>query len=211
MTVRNRKAVTDGDVEKMFAGKLADLKRRVNEGTLPAEYVAEVLQKLTEGNFTIGDELLKFVGVLKLKAVKRFVVADHFKVGNLVGGRSIGWIGPNFQTHFGDVVEEDVPAKTVHVWQLTKKSLDAPIIKLFGGEESPKTQTYLAHQFQLMELGEKGKERLDGWANFGYKSSPVDNYLWVPYWYVRDGLFNVGADSSSDRYGWRVGRRVFGG
>jgi hypothetical protein len=211
MTVRNRKAVTDGDVEKMFAGKLADLKRRVNEGTLPAEYVAEVLQKLTESNFTIGDGLLKFVGVLKLKAVKRFVVADHFKVGNLVGGRSIGRIGPNFQTHFGGVVEENVPARNLYVWELTRDSLDEPIVDSFGGWRAPKTQTCLAHQFQMMELGEKGKSRLDGWANFGYKSSPVDSDLWVPVWDVRDGKFGVGAHSSSYPDAWSAGRRVVGG
>lgn len=154
MTVRNR-AVTDGDVEKMFDGKLRDIERRVNEGTLPAEYVAEVLQKLTEGSFTIGDGLLKFVGVLKLKAVKRFVVADNFKVGNLVGGRSIGWIGPRFQTHFGEVVEENVPARNLYVWELTRKTLDEPIVGSLGGWRAQKTQTYLAHQFQMMGLVKK--------------------------------------------------------
>jgi hypothetical protein len=74
-----------------------------------------VLQEIIEGRFVVGG-LLKFVGHLKLKAVKRFVVAEKFKVGNTVDGRRIDWIGENFQHHYSDVVEEDVPERTVYVW-----------------------------------------------------------------------------------------------
>jgi hypothetical protein len=109
------------------------------------------------------------------------------------------------------VTEENVPAKTVYVWELVKNSRDAPIITLLGGDESPKTQTYLAHQFQMMELGEKGNSHLDGRANFGYKKSPIDVSLWVPFWHVGGGEFRVGAYSSSIPDEWIAGYRVAGG
>lgn len=213
MTAR-KTAVADGDItaqaERLFAGKLNDLKRRVEEGTLPIRPVAAVLQELIEGEFVLGG-LLKFVGIVKLKAVGRFVVADNFKVGNVVGGRSITWVGDNFQHHYGDLVEEDVPARVVPIWELVRGSVDAPIIKLLGGSDEPRTETYLAHTFQMMELGEKGKGRLDGFANFGYKESPKDGALWVPGWNVDGGEFNVEAHSSSNPGAWRDGRRVSGG
>jgi hypothetical protein len=205
MTVR--KTVTDGD---KLTPKLEDLMRRCAEGTLPTRYVVRAIQEMNEGNFVIGG-LLRFVGTIRLRAVNRFVVADHFKVGALVGGRPVGWVGANFQKHFYGVTEENVPAKSVYVWELVKNSRDAPVITLFGGDESPKTQTHLAHQFQMMGLGEKGKSRLDGYANFGYKKSQVDSSLWVPYWGVDGGEFVVEARSSSFPDEWYTGNRIVGG
>ena len=209
-------AVADGDevhiaaLEHLFGGKLKDLMRRVDEGTLPPVPVAMALQEIIEGRFVVGG-LLKFVGYLKLKAVSRFVVADNFKVGNVIGGRRIGWIGENFQHHYGDVVEENVPARIVYIWELIKRSLDEPVITILGGADEPNTQTHLAHTFQFMELGEKGKGRLDGYANFGYKKSPKDGVLWVPNWDVRGGKFSVEAGSSSYPFESDDGNRVSGG
>jgi hypothetical protein len=204
MTVR--KTVTDGDT--LLDPKLTDLRRRCAEGTLPTGYVAKAIQEMIEGNFVIGG-LLRFVGTIKLRAVKCFVVADNFKVGNQVGGRPVGWVGENFQRHFYGVTEENVPAKTVYIWELVKDSCDGPVITLFGGDGSPKTQTYLAHQFQMMELGEKGNSHLDSRANFGYKKPPIDRSLWVPY--VGGGEFRVDARSSSNPFEWNTGNRIVGG
>jgi|GEM_PF-1789491 hypothetical protein len=211
-------AVADGDkgntaaLSHLFDGKMTDLKRRVGEGTLPPVPVAMALQEIIEGRFVVGG-LLKYVGYLKLKAVPRFVVADNFKVGNVVGGRRIDWIGDNFQEHFYGLVEEDVPERIVYIWELVKGSVDAPVIKILDGGvvNNPSTETHLAHTFQMMELGEKGKGRLDGYANFGYKRSPKDGVLWVPRWRVRGGGFGVEAHSSSGPRGWRDGDRVDGG
>lgn len=209
-------AVADGTsigaVVDLFDGKIKDLKRRVAEGTLPPVPVAMALQEIVEGRFVVGG-LLKFVGYLKLKAVSRFVVADNFKVGNVAGGRRIDWIGGNFQEHFYGLVEENVPERFVYIWELIRGSVDAPIIKILDGgvPNNPNTETHLAHIFQMMELGEKGKGRLDGYANFGYKRSPKDGKLWVPRWLVRDGMFSVEANSSSSPGGWRGVLRVSGG
>lgn len=211
-------AVADGDkgntvaIDHLFDGNMTDLKRRVAEGTLPSVPVAMALQEIIEGRFVVGG-LLKFVGYLKLKAVPRFVIADNFKVGNVVGGRRIGWIGDNFHEHFDGLVEENVPERVVYIWELIKNSLDAPVVKILDGgvANNPSTETHLAHTFQMMELGEKGKGRLDGYANFGYKRSPKDGKLWVPGWSVPYGKFSVEANSSSSPIGWGDGRRVSGG
>ena len=156
----------DVDTNDDFAEKHADFRRRG-----------------IEVEFTVGG-LLKYVGAVHLKAVKRFVVADNFKKGNVVGSREIVWIGESFQFHYGDVVEVDVSPRIVFVWELFKRSLDEPVITILGGESDPKTEIHLAHQFQMMELGKQAHARLDGYANFGYKRSPKDGKLWVPDWDV---------------------------
>lgn len=202
--------VNDGEIRDLLQGKFDDLGRRIIEGTLPLRPVVKAIQQIVEGDFIIGG-LLKFVGLVELKPVKSFVVADNFKVGNIVGGRTLRWLGSNFQEHYGDVVEEDVPARTLYIWELIKRSLDEPVTKLLGAPNDPNTQTHLAHMFQMMELGEKGKGRLDGYANFGYKTSPKDGKLWVPGWNVDGGEFFVGAFSSSSPGGWLDGDRVSGG
>ncbi|RJQ34268.1 hypothetical protein C4568_02895 [Candidatus Parcubacteria bacterium] len=202
--------VTDGEINDRLDGKFADLKRRIREGTLPLGPVADAVQNIIEGRFKRSD-LLVFVGIVKLKAVKRFVVADHFKEGVAAGGRPIAWLGSNFQHHFGDVVEEDVPGRTINVWQLAKYSRDPAIIADLGGEEKPELQIHLAHMWQMMELGEKAHCRIDVYANFGYKISPKDGKLWVPGWGVGGGGLRVEARSSSYPYEWYDGGRVSGG
>lgn len=203
-------AVADGDINAKLDSKFGDLKRRIREGTLPLDPIARVVQEMIEGDFILGG-LLKFVGAVELKPNKRFVVADNFKVGNVVGGRTIAWIGNNFHHHFDDVVEEDVPARTINIWELVKGSRDPVIIIALGGEDKPNTQTHLAHTFQMMKLGEKGKSRLDGYANLGYKLSPKDGKLWVPRWNVNGGKLSVEANSSSRPDEWYDGGRVSGG
>ena len=208
-------AVADGDdkegaVNDRFDPKFRDLKRRVIEETLPSALVARAVQGIIEGDFVVGG-LLKYIGFVKLKAVKRFDIAANFKKGKVVGGRRIDWIGDNFHEHFDDLVEVDVPERTVYIWELLKDSLDEPIIKLLGGADESETLTSLAHTFQMMELGEKSRGRLDGYANFGYKNSPKDGTLWVPFWLVFGGGFGVEAYSSSDPREWSVGFRVSGG
>jgi hypothetical protein len=210
-------AVADGDnrdpaIDHVLKIKYDEISRRTHEKTLPIVPVAMALQGIIEGKFVIG-ELLKYVGHLKLKAVKKFVVADNFKKGNVVGGRKIDWIGDNCHEHFDGLVEEDVPERIVYIWELIKGSVDAPVIKTLDGgvPNNPSTETHLAHTFQMMELGEKGKGRLDGYANLGYKRSPKDGKLWVPRWRVYGGEFLVEASSSSRPGEWLGGLRVSGG
>src|SRR3989344_1306630 len=180
----------DVDTNDDFAEKHADFRRRG-----------------IEVEFTVGG-LLKYVGAVHLKAVKRFVVADNFKKGNVVGSREIVWIGESFQFHYGDVVEVDGSPRIVFVWELFKRSLDEPVITILGGESDPKTEIHLAHQFQMMELGKQAHARLDGYANFGYKRSPKDGKLWVPDWDVDGEGLGGGAHSSSNPRDWRGGDRV---
>lgn len=217
MTTNMNMVVADGDeIDRLLDGKFEDLKRRVGGGTLPLRHIAEAFQEMVEGKFVLGG-LLKFVGSVKLKGVRRFSVAENFREGNIVGGRSIGWIGPNFRKHYYGLVEEDVPARTAYIWELIQNALDETvekktgIIDVLGGKDDPKTQTYLAHMFQMMELGEKGRGRLDGYANLGYKISPKDGKLWVPCWFVGGGRFGVEAGSSSGPSEWGDGSRVSGG
>ena len=152
------------------------------ESTVTGDMLAEFAARgVTVEITTVIGRLLKHVGSVKLEAVPRFVVADNFKKGNVVGGREIGWVGDNFHEHFDEVVE-NVPAQVVHIWELITNSLDGPIINIFGDPDSPRTETFLGHTFQLMGLGEKGFGLLNGYANFGYKLSQKDGNLWVPDW-----------------------------
>ncbi len=158
----------------------------------------------------IAEGLLKLVRFVDLVAVSRFDVAENFKEGNIVGGRKIGWVGPVFIDKYYGLVEEEVPARTIPIWELVNSSLDPPVMHILGGVDDQKTQTHLAHTFQLMELGERGFGRLDGYANFSYKRSRGGE-LWVPGWGVDGDELHVEAYSSSRRREWAGGRRVSGG
>ena len=163
------------------------------------------------------DGLLQFCGTMEFVPVDRFVVADNFKVGNMVGGRKIGSVGKNFLDHFGGVTEKDVPARIVPVWQLVNATIDAPVIVMFGGIAEPKVQLHLSHLFQMMEQGKQGKGRFYAYVNFSYLSSPRDGRLWAPHWSFGDGEddeggdFEVEASRSTQLIPWTKGFRVCGG
>lgn len=172
--------------------------------------IADAMVRGIEVEFIFGG-LLKLVGFVNLNAVPRFVVADNFKEGNVVGGREIAWVGPNFKKHYyNGADEENVSERTIPIWEFVKHSFDAPIVHILGGVDKPKAQTHLAHTFQLMELGAEGFGRLDGYANLSYKMAK-DGKLWVPGWGVFGGELRVEAGSSSGPSEWDVSDRVSGG
>ena len=155
--------------------------------------------------------LIPFGTPTLMKAVTRFVVADHFKVGNVVGGLKIGWVGPNFEKHFLSVVEENVPKRLLPAWTLSEESLDPPIVTALGGEQKSATQTHLAHLFQTMELGKEGPGLWNGVVNIGYKTSPLEDACFAVIWYVHGGGLYVEAYPVLRSVEWSVRRRVFGG
>ncbi len=102
-----------------------------------------------------------------LRGMARFVVARHFFVGAVVGGRPIARLGGEFKRYPGRRVEKNVPEiRALQSWDLaingeigtflTRKQ-DFPIsslMRLLGGKG--KAYLYLAHVLQIMERGEEG-------------------------------------------------------
>jgi hypothetical protein len=207
-----RTAVADGNIgitnEECGAldKRLDDLKRRLREGTLPFQPVMDTLQQIIEGKFPSGG-LLEFVSTTSLEAVDTFTAADKFKVGAVVGGRKIGWLGGNFKEHCLPIIEKDVPAVRWNAWRLAKSSRDPAIIVTLGEE---KAISKLAYVFQTMELGDNGPSLTNAWANIAYVPSVVDGELWAVGSYVRGGGWRVEAYPVSGPRGWGGGRRVFG-
>ena len=204
----------EGELYASITGQLFELGRQLRQKSgypFDPNRLRRDLQNLIEGKFKSTGLLIPFGTPTPMKAVKRFVVADHFKVGNKVGGLKIGGVGGNFVRHFLSVIEEDVPQRTLPAWTLAEDSLDQPIVTVLGGEQEPAMQTHLAHLFQTMELGKRGPGLWNDKVNIGYKMSPVDASCFVVYWHVHDGILIVEASPVSDPHECSAGSRVFGG
>jgi hypothetical protein len=126
-----------------------------------------------------------------MKASEEFVVGKH----------NIGWIGSNFKEHFYGM-EFEMPEKSLPSVILPRYMTDKDII----AELHPGESTLGDMLFDM----QSGLGLTNGYINLYYVRDK-NGVLWVPYWHVFGGKFNVGADSSSRPRGWSDGRRVSGG
>lgn len=143
---------------------------------------------------------------VSLPAVQKFEMATYCRLGVVIGGLAVTYIGPNFLRHFGDVVEESVPARTARQWTLDEWTLDGPITEALGAgaPEAP-----LASLIQILEQGTEGPGLFNGESNVHYKVSPKDGALWTPHWYVRGNRLGFGALPAGDKVGWEPGDKFF--
>ena len=61
-------------------------------------------------------------------SLSRFVAAEVFKIGNLIGARKLSAVGLNFAHHFLAVVETYVPVGTIKAWNLLYTAGDKSLI-----------------------------------------------------------------------------------
>lgn len=141
-----------------------------------------------------------------LEAVEHFEMSTYLKLGKVIGGVAVTYIGPNFLRHFGDLVEDDVPARAARPWTLDEWSLDGPIAEALdaGSPAAP-----LASLIQVLEHGPDGPGLFNGESNVHYQISPQDGALWTPHWYVRGNRLGFGALPAGDPVGWEPGDRFF--
>ncbi len=129
-----------------------------------------------------GLKLLEPIAEVSGERVDRFVAADAFMVGRTIGGRTLSAVGWSFADRFLGVVENDVPATTIKVWNLQYTMGDAAIIRSLGGEARAAFAS-IAHIHRLMEASE-GPSHTDGRSNIAYVRSPIDQRLWAVHWSV---------------------------
>lgn len=168
---------------------------------------------MAKANKTEQASLLIPIPATPMGAVERFVVADVIKIGAKIGNYEVAWIGDNFKQHFLGVVEENVPARELPGHTLARYSRDEPIINGMGGtmKKLGPAATALSHLFGVIPLGKSGPGLFNGYANIGYKLSPIDQEPWAVDWSVDDGELSVDAFPASDPDDWGGGDRVFGG
>lgn len=143
---------------------------------------------------------------VSLEGIQRFEMKEYLTLGRKIGGLAVTYIGPNFLRHFGDLVETDVPARTVKYWTLNEWSLDGPITEALA---APSPTSSLASLIQILELGQDGPGLFNGESNVQYHTSDKDGALWTPHWYVRGNRLGFGALPAGDAVGWEPGDRFF--
>jgi hypothetical protein len=148
--------------------------------------------------------------LLTLPGKDAFAVADAFKVGSKIGGRTLSVISWNFSRHFLGVVEHHVLETQIIAWTLLYTADDKWILETLDGQQGGGA-CRLANIYSLMALGEKASNHLDGQSNFAYVRSPVDRRLWAVHWLVNStGEWIIGsAQVPHPEVGWRVGSRLF--
>ena len=148
--------------------------------------------------------------LLTLAGKDTFAVADAFKVGSKIGSRTLTAISWNFSKHFLGVTEHHVFETQIIAWTLLYTADDKWILETLDGQQGAGSCA-LANIHNLMALGEKASNHLDGQSNFAYVRSPVDRRLWAVHWLMsRSDEWVIGsAQVPHPEIGWRVGSRLF--
>jgi len=156
-------------------------------------------------------KLLSPHSLTKLERIEKFVAADVFKEGNMIGSRELTAIGWNFIEYFLGVVEPHVPETALKGWTLLHYAGDVSLISALGGEQ--KASLSLGHIYRLMEMGENGPSHVDWQSNFAYVRSPVDQRMWAIHWSMNyHNEWSIGAVSvPHPDIGWSPNSRLFGG
>lgn len=169
----------------------------------------ERFQQIKKGVLTLvvkGSDLLKQVTTVAVRAVKKFSAQNTF--GAAKPAIKLWYLGDNFKQYFLGKVEKNVPAITLAAHQLTKASVDAPVLAELGD----RAETSLAHLWELLTKqanGEAGVLLTNGYANIFYIKD-ADGTLWavLAFWHAGRG-WRVSARSVGDPRRWRAGRQVF--
>jgi len=172
-------------------------------GTADGELVLEKIADLMAG--LIKPPLLKLLRTVSVGGAERFVVADHFKVGN--DKVKINWIGDNFKSRFGKKIERAIRPAKLAVQELGEASLDAPILAELG----ERAETSLAHFWALLlqqPNGEAGTLLTNGRANVCYVDDD-EGVRWAVLAVWGDDGWCVRADSVRGPGGWGAGYQVF--
>jgi hypothetical protein len=148
--------------------------------------------------------------LLKLPGKETFVVAEEFKVGRKIGGRTLNAIGWNFSEHFLIVTENHVRETQIAAWTLLYTAGDKWILETLDGQRDFGSCA-LANIHSLMTLGEKASNHVDGQSNFAYVRSPVDGRLWAAHWFVSNtNEWTIGSIQVPHHdMDWRAGSRLF--
>jgi hypothetical protein len=156
--------------------------------------------------------LLQFLAgtITVASTAKLFNVREHFIINTEKSAAvKIPWIGDNFKEWFLGKTEAPFPGSILNRAELSRSSVDGPIIKEIGGDE--KAETTLTEVFSLMlqqPNGENGTLLTNRYANIFYVKD-VNGVLRAVgvHWYS-DG-WHVYALSVARPVAWRAGGQVF--
>lgn len=151
---------------------------------------------------------LEVIGTVVIPATTEPFVPREKLVVNVGADASvkISFLGVNFKEWFFDKTEEVMEEVELRVAELTRSSLDAPILEELGD----KTETTLSHVYALMARqanGQEGTLLTNGWANIFYVRDAKGGLRAVYAFWDGSGWF-VSADSVEDPAGWSTGHRV---
>jgi len=152
----------------------------ISAGRLTETPVRAALRDISEGHIVVGN-LLEFSQSVDLEGVVRFVVAEHFQAGNQIGPYTIVRVDEDFMHCFGDIVEEDVPARTVHLWKFTNACRDREVVDLLNREQQGRAYTYFAHIYQLMARRHLSRSTYMGGCNVVYAEAGGKRPAALPY------------------------------
>lgn len=198
------------EVEELsFEDELERIRHLFSQNQMPSRAATLALREIAEHRFTVGD-VLKCAGRIPVTAVERFVVAEHFKPGSMVGEREIGWVNPVFIEHFYGVAEENVKARDAYVWDIPQHSHDAPIVDALGGAQSRWIETPLSQAFQLLADPDPS-EGIDIGTHASYRRSPKTGQLMVVDWKIDVTKLSIACYPHPRLQGWFKGVRIYGG
>jgi len=185
-----------------------------------------MVKKLIEQVGKKGPDLL-LQGKLKIEAVKesilnwlditttsatteKFVAKDKF-IKDSKEIKFYGFYG-SFEEDFlvgNGKTEEPLSEQELRYGNLTKNSVDSPIIEELGGEAKAETTlTELHNLLRKQGNGEEGDLLTSGYSNIFYTRN-TNGVLRAVNVYWGGGGWNVIAYSVEDPYGWDAGDRVF--
>ena len=165
---------------------------------------------LAQAAFAEDVRRLAIHNSVEISRCERFVAAEEFSVGRLIGERTLGSVSFNFAKFFlSAAIETDVQVLTLQAWILRYSADDASLIKRLGGEEW--VVLPLCSIRHLMEMGSNGGSNIDKRSNFAYARSPVDGRLMAIHWLVNhDNEWLIGAvEVPHPHLDWAAGSRVF--
>lgn len=139
-----------------------------------------------------------------------FVARDRFVVNTEKNAPAkISYLGNRFKEWFLEKIEKPFGGSTLNYGELSRSSVDGPIIAALGGEE--KAETTLAELFSFMgarKKGESGSLLTSGYANIFYIKD-VNGVLRAVYVLWDGGGWGVDALPVSDPSAWYGGSQVF--
>jgi hypothetical protein len=144
---------------------------------------------------------------IEISRCEHFVSADAFRAGTLIGERTLGSVGFNFETLFLAAAETEVSVTVLQAWTLRYSADDLTLIERLGGEE--RVRVPLCSIYRLMEAAASGGP--DKESNFAFARSPVNGRLMAIHWFVNhSGQWAIGAVEVPHALDWPAGSRVFG-